>query len=71
MIGTNRAGQPWAWPGDLVMYVIKIEGSALRRGGPCARPRCPGCGPKGSHRAAATKANVFSDPSILVDALHW
>ena len=30
---------------ERVMCVIKFEGSALRRGGPCARPRCRGCGP--------------------------
>jgi hypothetical protein len=29
------------------MCVIKFEGNALRRGGPCARPHCRGCGPQG------------------------
>src|ERR1700730_1390739 len=38
----------------LVMCVIKFEGSALRRGGPCARPHCRGA----AHRAAQSNSAV-------------
>jgi hypothetical protein len=52
---------------NLVMCVIKIEGSALRKAGvvPALRPRL---GPLGGRRGRPTKANVFADLSNLVDA---
>jgi|SRR5215468_6923552 len=53
----------------LVMRVIKIEGGALRRGGPCARPRvAAGCGLPGGHKGRPYAGEYLCRPFNLVDA---
>ena len=53
----------------LVMRVIEIVGSALRRGGPCARPHCRGCGSQDGHEGRPYEGECLCTPFNLVDAL--